>query len=241
MSQNQFNPLALTEFADNPEPRCAVILALDTSGSMAGEAMRELNEGLREFERALKNDRLAALRVEVAIIAFGSRVRAVDVRGQQSYTPFDATTAFVTVDAFQPPMLSASGSTPMGEAVRQALTLLRHRKEIYKQNGIDYFRPWVFLISDGEPTDEWQSAAAQVQQEEARKGLSFYSVGVRGAKLETLARFSTQRAPLRLKGLAFTELFEWLSRSLAVVSQSKPGEQVPLPSVDGWAKFDSAH
>ena len=52
------------------------------------------------------------------------------------------------------------------------------------------------LISDGEPTDEWQTAAAMVQQEEARKGLSFYSVAVRGAKLDTLARFSTQRTPL---------------------------------------------
>ncbi len=238
MTQEQ---LALTEFADNPEPRCAVVLVLDTSGSMAGEAIAELNEGLREFARALKNDRLASLRVEVAIITFGGRVRAVDVRGGNATTPFDANSAFVTVDAFQPPTLSAHGSTPMGEAMRQALALLRHRKDIYKQNGIDYFRPWVFLISDGEPNDEWQSAAALVQQEEARKGLSCYAVGVRGAKLETLARFSTQRPPLRLKGLAFQELFEWLSRSLSVVSQSKPGEQTPLPSVDGWATYDSTH
>ncbi len=140
-----------------------------------------------------------------------------------------------------PPTLGSQGGTPMGDAVRQALALLRHRKDIYKQNGIDYFRPWLFLISDGEPTDEWQTAAAMVQQEEARKGLSFYSVAVRGAKMETLARFSTQRAPLRLKGLAFNELFEWLSRSLSVVSQSKPGEQVPLPSVDGWTNFDTSH
>lgn len=238
MTQEQ---LALTEFADNPEPRCAVILLLDTSGSMAGEAINELNEGLREFDRALKDDRLASLRVEVAIITFGGNVRAVDVRGSGETAPFDANTVFVTVDQFQPPTLRAHGGTPMGEAVRKALVLLRHRKDIYKQYGIDYFRPWVFLISDGEPTDEWQSAAAMVQQEEARKGLSFYAVAVRGAKMETLARFSTQRAPLRLKGLAFQELFEWLSRSLSVVSQSKPGEQVPLPSVDGWASFDSSH
>ncbi len=239
MTQNQ--QLALAEFADNPEPRCAVILLLDTSGSMSGEPMNELNEGLREFDRALKSDRLASLRVEVAIITFGGRVRAVDVRGSGNEAQFDANTAFVTVDNFVPPTLSAHGSTPMGEAVRQALNLLRVRKDIYKQNGIDYFRPWLFLMSDGEPTDEWQSAAALVQQEESRKGLSFYSVAVRGAKMESLARFSTQRSPLRLKGLAFNELFEWLSRSLSVVSQSKPGEQVPLPAVDGWANFDSSH
>src|SRR2546428_11840812 len=96
MTQNQ--QLALAEFADNPEPRCAVILLLDTSGSMAGAPMDELNEGLREYDRALKSDRLASLRVEVAIITFGGRVRAVDVRGGGNETLFDANTPFVTVD-----------------------------------------------------------------------------------------------------------------------------------------------
>ena len=70
-----------TEFAENPEPRCPVVLALDTSGSMQGKAINELNEGLRAFAAALKADRLASLRVEVAVIAFGGKVRALDVRG----------------------------------------------------------------------------------------------------------------------------------------------------------------
>ena len=233
--------LALAEFADNPEPRCAVVLLLDTSGSMEGDAIAELNEGLRAFEQALKADRLAALRVEVAVIAFGGTARALDVRNGTDHAAFDANTAFITVDRFDAPALRAHGGTPMGEAVRQGIALLRERKAIYKQNGIDYFRPWMFLISDGEPTDEWLSASAQVQQEEARKGLAFYAVAVRKANVQTLARFSTLRPPLMLKGLAFQELFEWLSRSLSVVSQSKPGEQVPLPAVDGWANFDSGH
>ncbi|MBI5877694.1 MAG: VWA domain-containing protein [Chloroflexi bacterium] len=233
--------LALTEFADNPEPRCAVVLLLDTSGSMEGDAIAELNEGLRAFEQALKSDRLASLRVEVAVVAFGGSARALDVRSGSESPVFDANAAFVTVDRFDAPTLRAHGGTPMGEAVRQGITLLRQRKEVYKQNGIDYFRPWMFLISDGEPTDEWLSAAAQVQQEEARKGLSFYAVAVRKANVQTLGRFSTLRPPLSLKGLAFSELFEWLSRSLSVVSQSKPGEQVPLPAVDGWATFESGH
>lgn len=238
---NPNTQLALTEFADNPEPRCAVVLLLDTSGSMEGEAIAELNEGLRAFERALKGDRLASLRVEVAVIAFGGKARALDVRNGTDAPVFDAENAFVTVDRFEPPVLPAHGSTPMGEAVRQGIALLNERKALYRRNGIDYFRPWMFLISDGEPTDEYLSAAAQVQQEEARKGLAFYAVAVRKAKLETLARFSSLRKPLMLKGLAFQELFEWLSRSLSVVSQSKPGEQAPLPSVDGWAEYDSSH
>jgi uncharacterized protein YegL len=229
------------EFADNPEPRCPVVLLLDTSGSMKGQPIQELNEGLRAFSSAVKADRLASLRVEVAIITFGGKVQAVDVRGGAGQPiDFDAQKAFVTADAFQAPTLTAGGGTPMGGAVEQALTLLRERKEVYKLNSLDYFRPWLFLITDGKPTDEWQRAAQQVKDEEARKGVLFFGVGVEGADIGTLARFSDQRQPLMLKGLAFEELFQWLSKSLSAIAHSKPGEMVPLPAV-GWAQADTSH
>ncbi len=229
--------LAEVEFEDNPEPRCAVVLLLDTSGSMAGPPIVELNEGLRAFSTTLKEDKLASLRVEVAIVAFGDKPKAMDVRGG-TVIPFDANQAFVTVDQLQPPDLSVGGRTPLGAAVREGLELLRKRKGIYKSNGIDYFRPWMFLITDGAPTDEWESAAKAVKEEEERKGVVFYAVGTEGADMNTLAHFSDQRQPLRLKGLAFCELFQWLSKSLSSVSQSRPGEQVPLPPV-GWAQVDT--
>src|SRR5512135_3148896 len=78
MDANYFDQ---AEFAENPEPRCPVVLALDTSGSMQGNAIAELNEALRAFAAALRSDRLASLRVEVAVIAFGGKVRALEVRG----------------------------------------------------------------------------------------------------------------------------------------------------------------
>jgi uncharacterized protein YegL len=198
----------------------------------------------------------------VAVIAFGGKVRALDVRGAENSdntelaqfnpfglairpkvneVPFDARQAFVTADQFMPPALDANGETPLGEAVSRALALLRERKEIYKQNGLDYFRPWVFTITDGRPTDRgWEAVAEQVRQEEARKGVIFYGVGVEGADLETLGRFSTARPPLRLKGLAFNELFTWLSKSLSAIAHSRPGEQAPLPPV-GWGTVDTSH
>jgi uncharacterized protein YegL len=230
------------EFADNPEPRCPVVLVLDTSGSMQGTPIQELNQGLAEFSAALKADPLASLRVEVAIITFGGSVRVLDVReGDARAEATGAEEAFVTVDAFEPPVLTASGGTPMGAAVERALQLLGERKEIYKANGIDYFRPWMFTITDGHPTDaNWRSAALQVKQEEARKGVLFYGVGVERADMQILAQFSSARPPLKLKGLAFAELFQWLSRSLSAVAHSRPGEQAPLPPV-GWGQADTSH
>ena len=247
------------EFADNPEPRCPVVLVLDTSGSMKGEPILQLNSALRDFSAALKNDRLASLRVELAIITFGKGVRAIDVRSglpeetddiesnamlvrpQTVEIEFDAGKAFATVDQFRSPVLDAQGDTPMGEAMRRALELIQDRKEIYKQNGLDYFRPWIFLITDGRPTDRgWELAAEQVKQAEQRKGVVFYAVGVDKADLRVLNRFSSARPPLRLKGLAFGDLFQWLSKSLSVIAHSRPGEQAPLPPV-GWGEIDTSH
>ena len=256
------NFLDQAEFADNPEPRCPVALVLDTSGSMHGGPIQELNEGLRAFSEALKADRLASLRVEVAVVAFGGKVRALNVRGpepsgeqgivpfnprglavrpQVKEVPFDAHQAFVTVDQFQAPALEANGETPMGEAIQRSLALLRERKEVYKQNGLDYFRPWLFVITDGKPTDRgWEAVADQVKQEEMRKGVIFYGVGVESADMKVLSRFSDVRPPLKLKGLAFGELFMWLSKSLSAVAHSRPGEQAPLPPV-GWGQIDTSH
>ena len=148
------------------------------------------------------------------------------------------TTDFVNADQFHPSVLVASGDTPMGQAVQEALTMLRGRKDSYKINGIDYYRPWLFLITDGAPTDVWETAAAQARQEEDQKGVSVYAIGVEGADMQTLAQFSSKRQPLKLKGLTFRELFQWLSKSLGAVAQSNPGEQAPLPTV-GWTEADT--
>ncbi len=242
MEPNQTpNLLEKAEFADNPEPRCPVVLVLDTSGSMKGEPIQELNEGLKAFSNELKSDNLAALRVEVALITFGGKVRAIDVRSpDRKEIPFDAHQAFTSVDHFEPPTLEAHGETPMGEAIQRALALLKERKEIYKQNGMDYFRPWMFVISDGKPTDRgWEAIAEQVKQEEARKGVIFYAVGVEKADMDVLNRFSENRQPLKLMGLAFNEMFQWLSKSLSVIAHSRPGEQAPLPPV-GWGQVDTS-
>jgi uncharacterized protein YegL len=208
-----------TEFADNPEPRCPCVLLLDVSGSMAGHPIAELNSGLVTFRDELANDSLAMKRVEVAIVTFGP------VRTEQ---PFQSAAAFV------PPTLSSQGDTPMGGAILHALEMVRARKDEYRANGISYYRPWVFLITDGSPTDAWKAAAEAVHAGEAAKAFAFFAIGVRGANLDNLRQISV-REPLMLEGLKFRELFSWLSSSLRSVSRSTPGTEVPLQSPSGWA------
>jgi uncharacterized protein YegL len=223
MTNPEFDP-QMADFADNPEPRCPCLLLLDTSGSMAGKAIEQLNAGLMAFRDTLKQDRLASLRVEIAVISFGSKASLVH--------------DFVTADQFNPAPLNAGGSTPMGSAIQIALDLLEQRKELYKKAGTAYYRPWAFLITDGEPTDEWQSAAQRVQSLESKKGVAFFAVAVEKADMAKLAQIAPkERPPKSLIGLDFTSLFLWLSKSLTNVSHSKVGEQVPLAPVDGWTSI----
>jgi uncharacterized protein YegL len=209
------------EFVTNPDPRCPCVLLLDTSGSMAGSAIHALNQGLQAFQMDLMRDELAQRRVEVAIVTFGNG-------GVQTVQEF------VTVDQFRAPQLSAGSGTPMGKAIEQAITMLRYRKEQYKANGVAYYRPWIFMITDGAPTDHWQEAAQSVHAEEAAGSLAFFAVGVEGANMQTLSQIAV-RPPMMLQGLQFVNLFIWLSRSQQRVSAGRVGQQVALPPVDGWA------
>ena len=208
---------ATSVFASNPEPRCPCILLLDVSGSMNGRPINELNAGLVTFRDELLADPLALKRVELGIVTFGP------VHVEQ---PFTSAANF-------PPILFAQGDTPMGAAITKALDMVEERKREYRANGISYYRPWIFLITDGAPTDEWQGAANKVFRGEEDKRFAFFSIGVQGADMKTLAQISV-RQPLPLQGLQFRELFSWLSSSLRSVSRSTPGTEVVLEAPKGW-------
>jgi uncharacterized protein YegL len=143
---------------------------------------------------------------------------------------------FVTAENFHPPTLTATGGTPMGQAISTGLQMVAQRKETYRTNGISYYRPWVFLITDGGPTDEWRSAASQVKQGEGAKSFAFFTVGVEGSDFDILAQISS-RAPVRLKGVNFREMFLWLSQSMKSVSQSSPGDKLTVPAPSGWGEI----
>lgn len=180
---------------------------------------------MRIFQDELTKDALASKRVEVAVVSFDSEAQVVQ--------------DFISADRFAPPTLTAQGLTHMGSGIHKALDLIQARKVQYRANGISYYRPWVFLITAGAPQGESdgvvERATQRIKDDEDNKRVVFFAVGVESADMARLSNIVV-RAPLKLLGLNFAEMFVWLSTSMQKVSQSKLDEQVALPP-PGWGKI----
>lgn len=217
--------LATTDdLIDNPSPRCPCMVVLDTSYSMSGAPIEQLNRGFERFLHALRDDEVAACSVEVGVITAGGRV--------SEQLPF---TTAMNIDRCD--TLSAGGGTPLGEGVEYALKALEQRKAQYRQTGVAYYQPWLVVISDGTPTDSWRLAAQKAKQLSTERKLVALMVGVEGAQMDILNQFSSRPA-IKLDGLKFAEFFEWLSASMSRVSASaSTASAVSLPAIDGWASI----
>lgn len=222
--------LELDDLVDNPTPRVPVSLCLDCSGSMSGAPIEELNQGVATFYDAIYSDEIARYSAEVSIVTFG---------------PAQLETDFQTLDQNnKAPRLAAGGLTPMGEAVKISLDSLENRKEQYQKNGVDYYQPWLVLMTAGRPEGgDLQTLNEQMARCSALVNdgkLTVFPIGIgEHADMEVLAKFSPKWQPLKLQGLNFREFFTWLSKSVSKVSQSTPGDKVSLDveGIKGWAEL----
>lgn len=226
----------------NYQKRLPALLLLDTSASMYGAKIAELNNGLKVLEQHFDpetGDPTVLRSVELALVTFGTGgVNVIDLRTGRPTSELDQ--AFVEAGEFIAPTLTTGGSTPLGQAMDVALDLLTSRKSFYKANGIPYNRPWIFLISDGAPDGGWEGAADRASREVTGNHVIVWSIGVDGADLQTLSRFSGDRPALLLKGLYFSELFEFISNSVSGASTtdpSNPAYEIKLDDLAKWAQI----
>ena len=203
----------MTNIMNQGEKHITCVLLVDTSGSMGGRPIAELNEGLRAFGEALQEDAKAAGCADICVISFNSTVETV--------------VPFCPADEYVAPVLSAGGLTAMNEAIITGLDLIEARKQEYKSIGVDYWKPWMFLMTDGVPTDDEYAADAKDRLQEAfnMKKINFFPMGIgEGANTAVLKSYTKDGAGMVMKAEKnhFKEAFVWLSSSLSVVSNSDP-------------------
>ena len=194
-------------------------------------AINDLNDGLNQFFEAIRTDEVAVYSAEICVITFGGKKAEV-------------ISNFATVDQIDTSFsLVADGDTYMGEAVNMALDRLEKRKQAYKDKGIDYFQPWLVIMTDGTPNgskSELETAISRVQKMVNERKLTVFPLGVGPeADMSTLAKFSPKRSPLKIKETKYKEFFEWLSQSVVTTSQSMPGETQTLDvaGIQGWGEL----
>ena len=210
----------------NPCPRCPVILLLDTSGSMSGAPVDELNRGLSQFIQETTADEAASRSVELEVITFDDSAEVA--------LPF---TAINDVDPeFDP--LEADGMTSMGAALRLAAQHLHERRKLYRNAGISSYRPWVILMTDGGPNDDWEQSATEMRTLGEQGNIQYLGIAIGdNADLNILNNIlPSQPGPIRLQGLRFRQFFRWLTDSLKSVSASAVSQQddVQFHDITDW-------
>lgn len=214
-------------FSGNREARCPCVFLLDTSSSMRGEPIAELNRGLQDFTETVLADDLASKRLEFAVITFGGAVQVVQ--------------DFVTVHDWRPTDLTAQGHTHLGAAADRALGLIEARKQEYRDHGISYYKPRIIMITrrefEGESTETIRATGAKIREAETHRRIRFDALVVTDADMELLREISV-REPSKLAGLDFSELF--LSGpgfdNVPRKCRHESSQQVVLPPVD-WTEL----
>ena len=215
----------------NKDQKCPVVLLLDTSGSMNGQPIDELNKAIIKLKDDILEDALLANRLEVGIVAFDDDARVE--RGIDLITP-----------ETQLPTLSIGGVTNLVAGMEKAIELVEDRKTFYKANGEQYYRPFIVLFTDGAPTnsaEEIEAIDLKIQTMSDNKKFVFLPFGVEGADMQLLAKLAAQTADERLQNKAkaykmkdvtkFSEVFAFVSASISGAMQQTTGATVAqLPS-----------
>jgi uncharacterized protein YegL len=195
--------------------RLPIYLMLDCSGSMAGAPIEAVRRGVELFAQEVAADPYARQTVVVGVITFDSGARMV-------------TSGLESAEAFRPPQIEASGLTSLGEALRVLQgSIDGDLKPSVAGGEKGDWKPLVFILTDGEPTDDWQTPRNELLNRQRGKVLNVITVGcgpaINEAQLKAIAIGPTFR--MDATESSFKTFFQWVSQSVRAVSKavSQPG------------------
>ncbi|MFH0782127.1 MAG: VWA domain-containing protein [Pseudomonadota bacterium] len=185
--------------------RLPVYLLLDTSGSMSGEPIEAVRQCMKGLLSELRNDPHSIETAYLSVITFASSAQQV--------------VPLTELIAFQEPNLNASGSTSLGDALNLLEKCMDREvaKSSTSQKGD--WKPLVFLLTDGQPTDSWEAAADRIKK---KRGCNFIACAAGHGADEFMLKRITE-AVVKINNLNPGDLgafFKWVSSSIKMTSQS---------------------
>lgn len=184
--------------------RLPVYLLLDSSGSMMGEPIEAVKNGVQVLISTLRQDPYALETAYLSVITFDSTARQI--------------VPLTELTAFQMPDIQATGVTSLGDALR----LLAERVDVEvlksspEQKGD--WKPLVFIMTDGEPTDNWSHGLAELQKR--KFGMIVACAAGQDANTTVLQQITESVVQLDTADSATIKaFFKWVSASISTGSQ----------------------
>ncbi|MFI3252108.1 MAG: hypothetical protein R3Y60_03090 [bacterium] len=188
--------------------------------------MKEMVKGINKFYDSVRRNQQANLSCEIACVSFADEAQCIeDFSPVSSKNPFTAP--------------KTGDKTSMAKGVELSLDLLEARKNEYKETGVEYHQPWLVIFTDGDASDDVTIVQQRVKELEAQSKLSVFTFALSDeVNMSSLSGFS-RRKPLSIKNDKFEEFFEWLGKSISIVSNSRVGDKIKLDtsSLDDWAEL----
>jgi uncharacterized protein YegL len=184
--------------------RLPVYLVLDTSSSMSGEPLEAVKNGVQVLVSTLRQDPYALETAYLSIITFDSHAKQV--------------APLTELASFQIPALKASGSTELGKAISLLAGCIKTdiAKTTPEQKGD--WKPLVFIMTDGSPTDNWKTGLAELQQ--AKTGIIVACAAGPAADTTILKQITEIVVQLDTTDSAtIKSFFKWVSASISSGSQ----------------------
>jgi uncharacterized protein YegL len=219
MKQKKFDvlPGKAPTIINASESHMALVLVLDASYSMEGNPIKQLNEGVNRFKEQVCRDKQTRDILDVAIIQFNDDYEVV-----QDFAP---------IEYMEHIQLEADGGTYYTAPISEALKMVTERSRFYRRAGSEPYKPWVILVTDGEPVDDITAVAKEINEMQEDGRVRFLTMGVGNYNPNSLKKLTD--ANFRMDGYDFTSFFDWVAKSMRSVSQTAPGEKPSLPPLEG--------
>ena len=202
----------LDEAVEIPRKTMALFFLIDTSGSMSGSNIGQVNDAMREVLPDLKeiSDTNADAKIKIAVMSFAS--------GCEWLTPVPE-----DLDKYKWSNLAADGVTDLGEACLELESKLN--RSAFLEDAVGNYAPVIILISDGEPTDNFKAGIQKLRENKWFNSAIKIALGVEGADLSVLKEFtgSTETAIYLADKSMLKKLIRFVSVTSSKIGSKRTG------------------
>lgn len=205
-------------FKINAQRSLPIFFIVDTSASMHGQPIVQLSQAMKQLMEELIQATSSNVAPIISIVSFGTGAKEIIPPSPLSPEKMN----------FQ---FDAGGASDLGAALHIVAKRLQNPNWL----SASYYRPIIFILTDGQPTDDWRGGLSALEMTKLGKHANKISVGIGKAPdfefLKEISGSSVVSIPdiESLQGLS--RFFTWFSSS---VKKSEDIDQISLHEIDKW-------